>query len=278
MLDRSKLGLNRIIHPALDLEGFFKLTADLGLGKVELRNDLPGGGIVDGQTPGKVKELARKYSLQIITINALQKFNLGAVLAEVSEELKELAELARAIGCAAIVLCPNNDLQDKRDEQQKYRETVAALKAFHPIFEQNGITGLVEPLGFAECSLRSVVTAMKAIQETGSGAYKIVHDTFHHALGPDSITTLENAYNVSYTGLIHVSGVESPIPTAQYRDAQRILLSPADRLKSREQIRLLQKLGYRGDISFEPFAKEIQDLKLEELKETIHRSIAYLSS
>ena len=47
MIERSRIGLNRVIYPRLNLANFFKFTADLGVSKVELRNDLPGKGIID---------------------------------------------------------------------------------------------------------------------------------------------------------------------------------------------------------------------------------------
>jgi len=73
---------NRIIYPNLKLEDFYKFTKDLGLNKIESRNDLPGGKIIDSYTPGQLKELSKKYGVEILTINALQKFNLGAILPE----------------------------------------------------------------------------------------------------------------------------------------------------------------------------------------------------
>ncbi len=80
MIERSRICLNRIIYPDLNLEDFFKFTADLGLNKVELRNDLPGKGIIDTYFPEQIKDLSKNYAIEILTINALQKFNLGEVL------------------------------------------------------------------------------------------------------------------------------------------------------------------------------------------------------
>lgn len=80
MVDTSRFSLNRIIYPGLNLENFFKLTKDLGLNNVELRNDFPGGKILDDYAQDDVKALANTYGIQILTINAIQKFNLGAVL------------------------------------------------------------------------------------------------------------------------------------------------------------------------------------------------------
>ena len=250
----------------------------MGLGKVELRNDLGDIGIIDPYSPRQVKRLSEKYGVKILTINALQKFNLGAVLPEVLQELKGLIHLAVAIDCAAIVLVPNNDINDQRRSEAILKETVAALKAFAPFFEDSGIMGYIEPLGFEECSLRSKVTALQAIQESGCHNYKIVHDTFHHHLGPDTDNTLKNDYNISCTGLVHVSGVESNIPSKAYKDDHRIFITDRDRLKNREQLKLLTHLGYEGDISFEPFSREIQGMGIAALKAAINRSIDFLTN
>lgn len=276
MMERSRFSLNRIIYPDLNLEDFFKFTADLGLNKVELRNDLPGKGVIDTYSPEEIKDLLKKYGIEILTINALQKFNLGVVLQQAIKELKELINLSLSIGCKAIVLCPNNDVNDRRNSKEIFKETVGALKSFAPLFEESNLLGYVEPLGFKESSLSSLVTAMNAIKEAGCPNYKIVHDTFHHYIGPDTFDIIEDKYNLSYTGLVHISGVESVIPTEQYRDNHRILVSVQDRLKSKEQIELLIKLGYNGDISLEPFAKEVQKMEIEEIKSAIDKSIGYI--
>lgn len=276
MIRRSKISLNRILFPVASLEDFFKIISDMGLNKVELRNDLPQIGIIDPYSPEQVKGLSEKYDIQILTINALQKFNLGAVLPKVLEELKELIKLAVSIDCGAIVLVPNNDVDDKRGSEVMMKETVTALKAFGPLLEDSGILGYVEPLGFKQCSLRSKVTAIKAIQESGCRNYKIVHDTFHHHLGPDTNDIFKTNYNIFYTGLVHVSGVESDLPAHQYKDDHRVLISDRDHLKNLEQLELLLKLGYNGDISFEPFATEVQTMDIEALKAAIHQSIDFM--
>ena len=277
MIKRSKISLNRIIYPKLKLEDFLKFVKDLDLNKIELRNDLPGGKIIDGYTPGQLKELSKKYGVEILTINALQKFNLSAILPETIKEMKKLINLSLSIDCKAIVLCPNNDVNDKRNSGEIFKETVKALKSFGPLFQDSGMQGYLEPLGFEECSLRSIVTAMKAIQESGFPAYKIVHDTFHHHLGPDTFDTIKNDYDISYTGLVHISGVESNVPVEEYRDNHRVLVTAQDKLQTKEQIELLLKLGYTGNISFEPFSQKVQEMEIEKIKSAINNSIEYIS-
>ena len=277
MFERSKIGLNRIIYPKIGLEDFFKFTKDLGLNKIELRNDLPGGKIIDDYNPEELKELSKKYGVEILTINALQKFNLGTILPDTIEELKKLIDLSSSINCKAIVLCPNNDVEDNRNPNDIFKETVASLKAFGPLFRDSGIEGYLEPLGFEECSLRSLMTAMKAIQESGFSVYKTVHDSFHHHIGPDTFDIIENDYDISYTGLVHISGAECDLPINEYRDNHRLLVSKQDRLQNKEQIELLLKLGYGGNISFEPFSKSVQEMESENLKSAIDNSIKYIS-
>jgi 2-keto-myo-inositol isomerase len=261
----------------LKLEDFFKFAKDLDLNKIELRNDLPGGEITDGYSHEQLQELSKKYEIEILTINALQKFNLATILPETIKELKKLINLSLTIGCKAIVLCPNNDVNDKRNPGDIFEETVKALKSFGPLFQDSGLQGYLEPLGFEECSLRSLVTAMKAIQESGYPVYKIVHDTFHHHLGPDTLDTIKNDYDISYTGLVHISGVECNIPFKEYRDNHRVLVTAQDRLQTKEQIELLLKLGYAGNISFEPFSQKVQEMEIEKIKSAIDQSIEYIS-
>jgi 2-keto-myo-inositol isomerase len=277
MIDIGRFALNRIASPSLGLEEFFRLTADLGLSKVELRNDLPGGRIVDGMPPATAAALAEKCGVRVITINALQKFNLASVKDRASRELDELLDTAHALHCPAIVLVPNNDIKDTRNPETRLSETAAALTAFGPAFTRRGILGYVEPLGFGECSLSSLVTAVTAITRSGFGCYRVVYDTFHHYLGPDTESEIGTAYEVSRTGLIHVSGVESSIAKENYRDEHRVLVGPADRTFAREQIARHVKLGYTGDISFEPFAPEVQKLPRTELLAALRASLEYLS-
>ena len=277
MIKRSRFSLNRIIYPNLKLEDFYIFIKDLGLDKIELRNDLPGGKIIDNYAPRQLKELSKKYGVEILTINALQKFNLATILPETIKELKKLINLSLSIGCKAIVLCPNNDVNDKRGSEEIFEETVKALKSFGPLFQDSGMQVYLEPLGFEECSLRSIVIAMKAIQESGYPVYKIVHDTFHHHIGPDTFDTIKNDYDISYTGLVHISGVEYNIPVYEYRDNHRILVTAQDRLQTKEQIELLLKLGYAGNISFEPFSKKVQEMEIEKIKSAIDHSIEYIS-
>jgi 2-keto-myo-inositol isomerase len=276
MIERKRFALNRIACPSLGLEDFFRFTADLGLSKVEIRNDLPGGAVIDGMPPAKAAELAQRHGVSIISINALPKFNLKAVEAKNLADLDKLLELAAALRCTAIVMCPNNDTNDHRDARSRVEETVSALKAYGPSFTKRGIIGLVEPLGFPESSLSSIVVASEAIKKSGFDCYKIVYDTFHFFLGPDNENDVD-APIVARVGLIHVSGVEASIPKEKWRDGERVLVTDADKMASRDQVDQIVALGYAGDISFEPFSADVQRMSRDALASALRKSIEFLS-
>ncbi len=278
MIDRKRFALNRITCPSLGLEEFFRLAVDLGLSKVEIRNDLPGGAIIDGMPRAKAAELAQKHGIGVLSINALQKFNLKSREKDNTAELEKLLDLAAALHCTAIVMCPNNDTADHRDARTRVEETVSGLKTFGPSFTKRGIQGWVEPLGFGESSLSSVVVAAEAVKKSGFGCYRIVFDTFHHYLGPDTEQDIDAAFARSQAGLIHASGVEAAIPKEKWRDAQRVLVSSADRMASKKQIDRMITLGYLGDISFEPFSSEVQNMGRDALASALRKSIEYLSA
>ena len=279
MIERSQFALNRIISPNMEMEAFFQLSRSLGLSKVELRNDLPERGIIDSVSPQRTMEMLDKYSLQVLSINALQRFNVDSLANETLEQLERLIDIARSIGCRAIVLCPDNNVEaGARLDKELYQSTLKALQRMGPIFADNGMQGYVEPLGFDSSSLRSVITAQKLIHDAKYSIYKIVIDTFHHFLGPDSLEQLESEYDVRFTGLIHISGVSQNLPVSQYRDEHRVLVQENDILGSRKQVEILHSLGYRGDISFEPFSPALHQATRQELRSALDESIAYLQS
>ena len=276
MIERRRFALNRITCPSLGLEDFFRFAAELGISRVELRNDLAGGQVTDNLSPSRAAALAKASGVQIITINALQKFNLTSARQKAAGELEKLLDLAEELRCPALVLCPNNDTADARDAKTRVAEAVDALKAFGPSFMKKGILGYVEPLGFHESSLASLIVAVETIKSSGFSCYRTVYDTFHHYLGPDTENDIGPHYEVTNTGLIHVSGVEADIPREKYRDEHRVLPGPKDRSFCREQVAHHDRLGYTGDVSFEPFSAEVQRMGRADLAAALRKSMEYL--
>lgn len=264
-----RFALNHMAAPSLAIDDFFALARSLGIDSVEIRNDLSGNAILDGTKPEAIKDAAARHGLTIISINALQRFNEWN--ATRAAEAQELIEYARASGAKALVLVPKNDGTGCADgeRQANLRESLAALK---PMLDEAGIIGLVEPLGFAICSLRSKTEAADAIEQLGAqSTFRLVHDTFHHHLAGEA------QFFPELTGLVHISGVHDPaVSVADMRDPHRVLVDADDRLDNAGQISALLQAGYKGLFSFEPFAAEVHALK--DPAGALRASMDYLSA
>jgi 2-keto-myo-inositol isomerase len=135
-----------------------------------------------------------------------------------------------------------------------------------------GIVGLVEPLGFDTCSLRSKRRAAEAIVEVGGErTFRLTHDTFHHHLAG------EPALFPELTGLVHISGVVNPLlAISDMRDAHRVLVDEGDRIGNLVQIGALLRGGYTGPVSFEPFAPELR--QLPDAAQAIRKSMDFIEA
>ncbi|HEX9903436.1 MAG TPA: TIM barrel protein [Propylenella sp.] len=266
---RLRFALNHMVAPRASAEALFGMAAELGLDAVEIRNDLAATAIADGTDAAVIRAGAAKHGVRILSINALQRFNDWT--SERAAEAQALADYAAASGAESLVLCPVNDWRFRPGERARLDGLRRALSELGAILRGRGIIGLVEPLGFAECSLRSKREAVEAIDATGGGeTFRLVHDTFHHALAGESAVFPER------TGLVHISGVEeNDLPFSGMRDRHRVLVGQHDRLDNVGQIRGLIKGGYSGFFSFEPFAESVH--ALAEVHSALRQSAAYLS-
>lgn len=264
-----KFALNHMVAPNLKPADFFALCRQLGVNDVEIRNDLADNAIIDGAPAKAIRELAAENGISITSINALQRFNEWNAAREA--EAIELADYARDVGAEALVLVPVNDGSGQADGERQ-RNVRTALGALKSILGDRGIRGLVEPLGFEICSLRSKREAAEAIADVdGIAAFRMVHDTFHHHLAgePDIFPGM--------TGLVHISGVDDPaVRVADMRDPHRILVDAGDRLDNVGQIRALMAGGYAGLLSFEPFSPAVHGLA--DPRSQLAQSMEYIRS
>jgi len=259
-----RFALNHMTTPKLPPAAFFALARDVGITGVEIRNDLAGNAIQDGTPPADIARAAREAGVELVSINALQRFNEWSAARSV--EAEGLAGYAEACGAQGLVLVPKNDGTGQEDgiRQENLRQ---ALRGLAPILAAHGLIGLVEPLGFEISSLRSKAEAIAAVE--GGERFRLVHDTFHHHLAG------EPALFPELTGLVHISGVtDAAVAVAEMRDSHRVLVTEGDRLDNLGQIAALQAAGYAGYFSFEPFAAEVH--AAADPAAEIKRSIAFV--
>lgn len=262
--------LNHMVAPRLAHAAFFDLTRKLGLDRVEIRNDLAGVALADGTSAAEVGAAAKARDLRILSINALQRFNLWDE-ARAAEAAALIAQ-AVASGAEAWALCPVNDVNYTPSAAERREALAKALNGLKPMLKAAGIVGLVEPLGFVECSLRYKQDAVEAIEAIGgAGAFRLVHDTFHHFVAG------ETKMFPHYTGLVHISGVTDPAATAAtMRDPHRVLVDAGDRIGNIAQLRALRAGGYDGALSFEPFAASVHESRT--IEADLRSSLAHVKA
>ena len=270
MTKKIRFALNRISASTLPFTAFAAMAQRLGVEAIEIRNDLEGVELADGTPARDIAAAAAQYQLTVRSINALQRFE--QYNAERAAEARALVRYAVESGAQALVLCPTNSGRDVRSADQRHADLVHALRQLRPLLEDNGLTGLVEPLGFEECAVRCKSQAVRAIREmAGEKTFALVHDTFHHHVAGEGLFFPE------LTGLVHISGVQdSALNTIDMRDAHRVLVGPSDRLGNVAQLRSLLAAGYAGYASFEPFAAEVATAA--DIEERLRASMTYLST
>ena len=248
----TQFALNHMTAPGLGFEALISLASSLKCVGVEFRNDL-GGALFDGVAPGEVKRLAQSAHIRILSLAELKAFNDWSD--EKAQEALSLMGIARDCGAEGVSLIPRAD-GGRLDKEDRISDLTRSLDALLPMLEAFDLVGMIEPLGFERSNLRLKEEAVEVMESLGSShRFKLVHDTFHHALaGGGSVFA-------SHTGLVHVSGVEDQRPQfEQMTDDHRVLVGSKDRLGNVAQIEDLMAQGYSGPISMEAFSPEVHAL------------------
>jgi len=249
----DNFSLNHIIFPNLNILNFFKLAKDLNIHNIEIRNDLKKINFNKFDT-GLINDYLKEYKLNIISINALQKFNLWNN--DRKEELLSLCEFAKKIKYNGIVLVPLNT-GEFIGEKSRRKILSNALKEISPTSSSFNINGYVELLGFKSSSIRykkEVVEELESIEH--SHKFSLVHDTFHHYLAK------EEEIFTDYTGLVHISGVvDKSLKTEDIKDENRELIDQYDILDNIRQIKKLVDNGYKNFFPLSHFLEKFMNLK-----------------
>ncbi|MCH4564238.1 TIM barrel protein [Halomonas sp. EGI 63088] len=246
--------LNHMVCPRWTPQQLIETAAEMGLGAVELRNDVGTNSIIELEQARAAGERARELGIEVLSINALYPFNIWNE--ERAAQAEKLAQLVDAAGGRGLVLCPLVDGDYSASAEERRAGLEQALTALDDILGRYDLQGFVEPLGFPISSLRTKAEAVEAIRSLGlASRFGLVHDTFHHQGAG------ETAFFAERTGLVHISGVEDPeLSFDDMLDEHRLLVGERDRLDNVGQLRQLLADGYDGYVSFEPFAESVHAL------------------
>ena len=239
--------LNQIMLPEASFTDFIFFAKKLDINAIEIRNDIRTNLIKENE-PLQVKEESEKNSIKILSINALQKFNIWN--SDRKEELINLCEYAEKANISSIVLVPLNDgsIQSEKDKKKLLE---VSLNSINNILQDYNVKGLVEPLGFKQSSLQFKSLAVEIINSLQKNKLQLVHDTFHHKISND------NNFFSTLTGLVHFSGVFNKFKNVDLQDDHRSIVDEFDIIDNISQIKKLIKENYNGYFSFEPFSNEL---------------------
>ncbi len=194
-----RFSLNHAICPLMPIPEFLELATAVGVDTVELRDGMPPGWEMPpaahalAYAPSASATLAAGAGIEVITINALQRFDLWD--RERADEARALIGFCEAAGIPNLVLCPS---VAPEGSPAAVSQLDRALDGLQPMLESSGVRALIEPLGFVRSSLRFKKEVDDALLARATPAcFGIVHDSFHHAVAGES-------YYSPLTRLVHL--------------------------------------------------------------------------
>lgn len=259
-------GLNHMAVRGLDVGAFCALASSLGCAGIEIRKDTSHENFTESLA-NKIAGTTVENGLNVIAVSEIGAFD--DFNDQKFEEAKSLISIASQMGADAVSFIPRND-GFKSSASERKQNLKMILQKLQPVLSGAGIKGFIEPLGFESASIRFKSEVVEVIEELGfEDVFKIIHDTFHHALAG------EGQVFASHTGLVHISGVEDQkIEFANMQDDDRVLVGAKDRLGNIEQLQELQAAGYKGPVSFEPFSPMVQNAS--DPKAELERSMKFI--
>ena len=126
MSQTLSFGLNQIILPESRFEDFIDLLVKSGVSNLEIRNDLPIK-MIDPKNTEFIREIVKSRDMKILSINALQKFNLWSK--EREQELMEMCKFASESEIEGIVLVPLNDgtIVDNKTQKELLQSSLKSI-------------------------------------------------------------------------------------------------------------------------------------------------------
>lgn len=244
------LALNRTCVPHLPLAEFITLARNVGVGAVEIRNDIAGHEFANGMLAAELKARLADAGLKLAAVNALQRFNDWTL--DRATEARALISYAAALGAPGLVLCPAHLPSDVWPDA--HHRLCKGLTALRPLFADAGITGYVEPLGMRHSTMNHQSQVVAALDEIDGWAnFSLCYDTFQHFRSSDPQLFPE------HVGLVHISGIGRPdLTPAELTEPDRGFVFLGDRVGNIARLRAMAGAGYGGFVSMEPFSPQTQ--------------------
>ena len=217
-----KLAINQATLMKTPMELFLKSISKAGYNGVELRRDETFFYINDHPI-SDLNDLLINYNLKCLTFNAIELFSLCSEkeFQNILQYTEVLMKIGNEIDCDTIIAVPSF-LDDPNISIESIKEkTVKRLKILTKIAKKYDFKLGFEPLGFKDCSVRTLPTALEIITHEDLPDIGLVIDTFHFFIGGNSLTMLDSI-DIDRIWLIHVNDVPKK-PFSVLRDSDRVL-------------------------------------------------------
>lgn len=211
---------------------------------------------------GKVERYLESHSLKDLSslikdhglfVPAICPYGLVAFgdLEGAMRSIRRAAEIADALGCPTLLVCPDTPSETMEKEEALRRLGYAASKYAESI-EDLGVGLAIEPLGMHPV-VPGPLEALRIAEISGHPNVGIMMDTFHYyksGISLDSIRSLPP----KLVRIVHVNGCEE-LPREQLHDGHR--LYPGEGVKELvSMVGAIKEAGYDGFLSVEVFREE----------------------
>ncbi|MHA1150659.1 MAG: sugar phosphate isomerase/epimerase family protein [Promethearchaeota archaeon] len=249
-----RLAVNQATLMKTRMQTFLDAISKAKFEGVELRRDETFSYLKD-HTISDLINLLEDFNLRCVTFNAVELFSLcpESEFNRILEYTERLMNIGTQIGCNTIIAVPSF-LENDLSENQIYKKTIERLLVLAELAEKYDFRLGFEPLGFPNCSVRKVSSALKIITDERLPEMGLVIDTFHFFVGENHINELEKI-GKDKLWLVHFNdAIEKPYN--ELKDSDRLL--PCQGLFNLELfINKLKEIGYDDWISLELFNEEI---------------------
>ncbi len=190
---------------------------------------------------------------------------------------KSMIEMCAALGCKVLLACSSTSPHAATDTATLARD----LRKLATLALPHGIKVAYEALSWGR-SVNRFMQAWQIVQEADCPNLGMGLDSFHLFAAKDNLDDLEklDPKRIYLVQLSDFMWQETPTFEERMNTARTFRVFPGEGVHSEELVRLvvaLDRLGYRGDYSFEVFNDDYQQLPLPVVAERARRAAVWLA-
>ena len=190
---------------------------------------------------------------------------------------KSMIEMCAALGCKVLLACSSTSRHAASDDATLARD----LRKLAMLALPHGIRVAYEALSWGR-TVNRFPHAWSIVEQADSPNLGIGLDSFHIFAAKDAIEELDllDPQRIFLVQLSDFMWQETPTFEERMSTARTFRVFPGEGVHSEELVRLvmaLDRLGYRGDYSFEVFNDDYQQLPLPVVAERARRAAVWLA-